>query len=223
VTDALGAAAGSPWALLLVLAVTAVDGVLPPVPSESVVIAVAALTGPGDGPRLAALWLLAACGAFAGDQVAYALGRHVVGPRRGRLRRFPRTTAAVARAERAVVDRDVVVLLVARFVPGGRVAVNMAAGTAGLGRRRFAVLTGLAAVLWSTYSVGLGLGAAQVVGADPVAAAVGGVLLGAVVGVVVDRGVKARRRLGVPSAAGAAAPDPAASARPPAPRRPAAA
>ena len=49
-------------------------------------------------------------------------------------------------------------------------------------------------------------------------------LIGArLVGVVVDRGAQARRRLGLPSAAGAAAPDPAASARPPAPRRPAAA
>lgn len=222
-TEAAEAMAGSPWALLLVLVVTTVDGVFPPVPSESAVIAVAALTGPGDGPRLATLWLLAACGAFCGDQLAYALGRRVVGPRRPVLARFPRVAAAVARAERGVVQRDVVVVLVARFVPGGRVAVNMAAGTAGLPRRRFVALTALAAVLWSTYSVGLGLAAARTTGADPLLAAAIGVALGAVLGLAIDRVVKRLSPVSAASAADGAGPRPGGCARHRALRPPAAA
>ncbi|WP_225752622.1 DedA family protein [Actinotalea sp. Marseille-Q4924] len=193
-TEAAEAAASSPWALLLVYAFTAVDGFFPPVPSESAVIAVAALAGPGDGARIALLWLLAAAGAYTGDQAAYSLGRRVLTSRRRRLAGRPRALHALERAERAVVDRDVAVVLVARFVPGGRVAVNMTAGAVGLPRGRFSALAGLAAVLWSAYSVGLGLGAARLLGADPLVAAALGVALGALVGVVVERVVRWRRR-----------------------------
>ena len=222
-TDAAEALAASPWALALVYAVTAVDGFFPPVPSESVVIAVAALAGADDGPRLALLWLVAALGAFTGDQAAYSLGRRLRAPRRPRpLLRRPRALELVGRAQRAVVDRDVVVVLVARFVPGGRVAVNMTAGAVGLPRRRFSALAGLAAVLWSAYSVGLGLGAARLLGADPLLAAAVGVLLGGAIGVVAERVVRYWRRVR-PSAEDAAVPFPAASNHHPEPRRPAAA
>jgi membrane protein DedA with SNARE-associated domain len=46
---------------------------------------------------------------------------------------------------------------VARFVPIGRVAVNLTAGATRYPRPRFMSLTVLSALLWASYSVGIGL------------------------------------------------------------------
>ncbi|WP_418608443.1 hypothetical protein [Georgenia sp. SUBG003] len=43
--------AGSPWILLAVTVLATIDGFFPPVPSESIVIAVAALSVSGDAPE----------------------------------------------------------------------------------------------------------------------------------------------------------------------------
>ena len=45
----------------------------------------------------------------------------------------------------------------ARFVPIGRVAVNLTAGATHFPRSRFVALTVLSAVLWAAYSVAIGL------------------------------------------------------------------
>ena len=53
--------------------------------------------------------------------------------------------------------RPASLILVARFVPIGRVAVNLTAGATHFPRSRFVGLTVLSAVLWAAYSVAIGL------------------------------------------------------------------
>ena len=53
--------------------------------------------------------------------------------------------------------RPASLILVARFVPIGRVAVNLTAGVTHYPRLRFVGLTVLSATLWAGYSVGIGL------------------------------------------------------------------
>jgi membrane protein DedA with SNARE-associated domain len=48
------------------------------------------------------------------------------------------------------------VILLARYVTIGRVAVNMTAGASALGFRRFAAIELVAGTAWALYSVGLG-------------------------------------------------------------------
>ena len=48
------------------------------------------------------------------------------------------------------------VILVARFVPGGRNAVSLAAGTLAMPWRVYAPWDALAAALWALYGTGLG-------------------------------------------------------------------
>jgi membrane protein DedA with SNARE-associated domain len=48
-------------------------------------------------------------------------------------------------------------ILVARFIPIGRVAVNLTAGVTHYPHLRFVGLTVLSATLWAGYSVGIGL------------------------------------------------------------------
>jgi membrane-associated protein len=189
-----GALAGSPWALAVLYAATAIDGFFPPVPSESVVIALAALPLPSGRPTTWLLVAVAALGAFTGDQVAYSIGRRAA-LRPLRNPRSERTQRAVAWAEASLANRGAAFLIGARFVPGGRVAANLAAGALQFSRRRFTAIAALAAVLWSTYAVLLGLGTAHLLAEHhPVVGVTVGVVGGLFVGAAVDRVLRRRTR-----------------------------
>jgi membrane protein DedA with SNARE-associated domain len=150
------AAAGQPWVPLAVFLLCTVDGFFPPVPSESVVVGLATVAASAGSPNAWTLLVAAAAGAFAGDNVAYAIGRGV-GLERWRWMRTVRMQAAFRWAGRELRKRAAVLVLVARFVPVGRVAVNFTAGATRFPRARFVALTALSAVLWAGYSVVIGL------------------------------------------------------------------
>ena len=156
INDFILAAAGQPWVLVLVFACCVIDGFFPPIPSESVVVGLAAVAATADVPNPALLIATAAAGAFLGDNIAYVLGRRV-GTRRWAWMRGPRTQAAFRWAGRELRKRPASLILVARFIPIGRVAVNLTAGATHYPRPRFISLTVLSALLWAGYSVGIGL------------------------------------------------------------------
>ncbi|MGN6441185.1 MAG: DedA family protein [Arthrobacter sp.] len=156
INDFILAAAGQPWVLVLVLACCIIDGFFPPVPSESVVVGLAAVAATADVPNPLFLALVAAAGAFAGDNIAYLLGRRV-GTTRWAWMRGPRMLAAFRWAGRELRKRPASLILVARFVPIGRVAVNLTAGVTHYPHLRFVGLTVLSASLWADYSVAIGL------------------------------------------------------------------
>lgn len=179
--------AGSPWLVLGIFLLSLVDGAFPPVPSESLIIASAVLIAGGDGPSL---WLLipaAAAGAFLGDNLAFTLGRRV--PLR-RLARTRRGTRALTRTTEMLRERGTPLILSARFIPGGRVAVNLSAGALGFPRARFVAISAVAAVSWSVYSTVLGLGAGEILHARPVLAVAVGVLGGVAIGFALDAVMK---------------------------------
>ncbi|MGO1510286.1 MAG: DedA family protein [Actinomycetales bacterium] len=178
--------AASPWVLLIVLAGCVVDGFFPAAPSEGVVIAAAALTAAGEGPHLDFLWPVAAVGAFVGDQIAYWIGTKIP------LHRIPvlssaRGQKAVAVARRTLGRRGAALLLAARFIPLGRVAVNMTSGAVSYPRTRFRLLTGIAAIVWATYSVALGFGAGAALAHQPLLGVAVGVVGGFLLGVLLER------------------------------------
>ncbi|MHA7263645.1 DedA family protein [Arthrobacter sp. TMN-37] len=179
-------AAAQPWVYLLVFACCTVDGFFPPFPSESVVVGLASLILTQGNPHPVLLALVAALGAFVGDNTAYAIGRGI-GPTRFRWMRRPRMRRSFAWASRELDKRAASLLLVGRFLPIGRVAVNLAAGTTGYPRRRFTALSAIAGGVWGAYSVAVGVVAGawfsgnQLLGvAVAIAVAVG-------IGIVVDR------------------------------------
>lgn len=180
------ALAGSGWVYLGVLAFSAIDGIFPPVPSESVVIGLAAISMVEGAPNLWLLALVAAVGAFIGDQVAYLIGSKV-DVHRLRLFRGQQGERALAWAEHALAHRGSSFILAARYIPIGRVAVNMSAGALGYPRRRFMGLSALACVTWAVYGVAIGVGAGAWLHDHPVVAVVVGVCVGAVVGLLIDR------------------------------------
>lgn len=187
------ALAASAWIYPALFGFATIDGFFPPVPSESVVITLAVSAHSTGDPNLVLVLLVAALGAWTGDQIAFAIGR-AVGTERLRILRTPRGRRAVAWAERALAHRGASFILAARYIPVGRVAVNMTAGAVGYPRRRFMAFSGVAAVTWAVYSVLIGLVAAQWLGHEPLLAMVVGIVLGVGSGFVIDRVLMIRAR-----------------------------
>ncbi len=148
-------------AYLLVLVLAALDVVIPVLPSESAVILGGVLAWQG---RLhpVPLILAAAAGAVAGDHLSYAIGRWT---QRGRPqpRRRGDNDRRLGKAERLQVwaarqldRRGPALLVVARFIPGGRTASTFMAGRTAYPLRRFTPATVAAALLWASFATLLG-------------------------------------------------------------------
>ncbi|KZE90611.1 DedA family protein [Microbacterium sp. TNHR37B] len=188
------AAAASPWLLLVLFAAAVIDGFFPPVPSETVLVAAAAVAvSTGSFPQLVLLCLVAAAGAMIGDNIAYTLGR-AMGTTRFRWMRRPKVAAVFARARQTLDERGAVLILGARYIPVGRVAVNMSAGAVRYPRRRFVPLSGVAAIGWAASSAAIGVLAASWLGDQPVLSAALAIVAALTVGLAVDRTVVLRRR-----------------------------
>jgi membrane-associated protein len=137
--------------LIAVLA-PALDAILPVVPSETAVITLGVVTAGSADPRIALLVACSAVGAFAGDNLCYLLG-HRFGP--WIERRFFRGEKGAERrawAERSLERYGMPLIVVCRFIPGGRTAVMLCCGIVGYQRRRFVVATAAAGVIWASYS-----------------------------------------------------------------------
>ncbi|MBG6217206.1 membrane protein DedA with SNARE-associated domain [Arthrobacter sp. CAN_A6] len=185
-SDLVVAAAEQPWVYLLVFVCCTVDGFFPPFPSESVVVGLASLIIAQGVPNPWILIAVAAGGAFAGDNIAYAIGRGI-GTRRFRWMRSPRSQRSFEWAGYEMEKRAASLLLVARFVPIGRVAVNLTAGATGYSRKRFVALTALAGVVWAAYSVGIGALAGAWFENNHLLGVVVAVTVAVVLGLLVDR------------------------------------
>lgn len=184
----------SPWLFLVLLAVTIIDGFFPPVPSETVLVAAAAVAASaGNVPALIGLGVVAAIGAAIGDNVAFAIGRKVGTTRFAWMRR-PRITAAFAHAEHALERRSAALILGARYIPVGRVAVDVSAGALGFDWRRFAPLSVVAGLSWSALSIAIGVFAGAWIKNQPLLSAAIGVVVALAIGIVIDRVSAARRR-----------------------------
>jgi len=216
VLGVLDAAVTSPWFYLAVFAAAAIDGFFPVVPGESMVITGGVYAAAGE-PELAPVIALAALGAFLGDHVSYLLGRGPggrllagTGPRApggaavrsagrsaGRVR--ARREAALAWARRTVDRRGGLILVVARYVPGGRTAVTVTMGAVRWPLRSFTPFAALAAVTWALYGGLLGFAGGAAFEHDPIRGVALGVGLAVTLTVVVEsvrcaRGRRARSR-----------------------------
>ncbi len=184
---------GSPWVYLVVLAFAAIDAFFPPLPSESIVVALAAIGASTGEPQLVVLALAAGAGAFLGDNVTFRVGRSI-GVERFSLDRRPRLARAVDRAERELDRRAAILILTARYIPVGRTAVNLTAGATGFPYRRFLPLSLLGASSWAAYSVLIGVLAGTWVKENPLLGAAVAVVVAAGVGFLVDQLLQRKHR-----------------------------
>jgi len=148
------AISGSSWSYGIVFAVSAIDAFFPIVPSEATVIAAGVLAGSGD-LSIGLVILAAAVGAICGDNVSYWIGR-IFGERiAGRLFAGDRRKH-LDRAHRLLEERGGYLIIIGRFIPGGRTAATFAAGSLDWPWRRFIFFDVIAGVIWASYAALLG-------------------------------------------------------------------
>lgn len=179
------ALAASPVVYLGMYLFATIDGFFPPIPSESLAIALAALSVSSGHPNLALIIFVAAAGAFTGDQIAYTIGKRL-NTRRIPFRAGPRTQKTLDWAKLALARRGASVILAARYIPVGRVAVNMTAGAEGYPRRRFVGLDAIVSLTWALYSAAIGIGAGEWFKGHPLGAIAVGLVGGLLIGLVLD-------------------------------------
>ena len=192
-----GAAAYGYWAVLLVVAG---DGIFPFLPGETAIVAAAVLAA--DGTLSLPLVILAgAAGAVLGDSCAFAVGRAGGGPIKRFVARFAGADRLEA-AERMVKRQGAALVVVGRFLPGIRIAINMSCGAGQMDYRRFLFFDVIGAVLWATQAALLGYFAGKAfAGQLWVAFVVAFAVTGIVGGFVM---IKERRRVRQENAAAAA-------------------
>jgi membrane protein DedA with SNARE-associated domain len=144
------------WAYPLLFAICVGDAVFPALPSETAAIVCGIQAARG---QLSLGWVLAlaALGAFVGDNSSYAGGRWLGRPVQQRVFSGEKARARLDWAKRFLEERGSYILIVARFIPGGRTATTFTAGLVKLPwLREFAPYIAAAAVLWASYAVLLG-------------------------------------------------------------------
>jgi membrane-associated protein len=147
---------GAWWSYPVIFLMSAIDAFFPLVPSETLVITGGVLASSGD-LSLPLVILSASLGAIVGDNISYGLGT-LLGERTiKRWFRSERSRRAFEWAEHQLETRGGYLIIVARFVPGGRTAVTFSSGYVHAMRwRRFIFWDVIAGVIWGSYAALLG-------------------------------------------------------------------
>ena len=154
--ELLESAITSPWVYLALFGIALLDGFFPIVPAETMVITAGVFAASTGEPQLVAVIVVAALGAFVGDHISYQIGRRAGVSLVRRLAPGSRRRAAFDWAAHALAERGGLLLVVARYIPGGRTAATLTAGAVGYPRRRFAFFDAIAAGSWGLYSALVG-------------------------------------------------------------------
>jgi membrane-associated protein len=157
-TDVLSIVASPLWAYAALWALLTIDAFVPVLPTQAIMITSGVLAAHGELSLLTAIGVGAA-GVLCGDLAWYAIGR-VAPPRPatpGRAGRWMArltdvaTIRAAARLTRGLRRPGPLVILLGRFVPGGRMASGFHAGRSRYSGRRFLAYELIAALGWASY------------------------------------------------------------------------
>jgi membrane-associated protein len=180
---------GSFWTYPFLVGIAALDVIFPLVPSETSVILAGVVAATGD-LLLFVVIACAAAGAILGDNVSYWIGRlagerivarFFAGERRKRI----------DWAEKQIEERGPYLIVVGRFIPGGRTAVTLAAGLLEMRWRRFIAFDVAAGLVWASYAALLGYVGGRTFEENPLR----GFIIAFVVALAITGGVEAYRWL----------------------------
>ncbi|MFI7134276.1 DedA family protein [Nonomuraea sp. NPDC050153] len=149
----------SPWLYAALFGLALLDGFFPIVPAETSVITAAVFAASGE-TNLALVIVVAALGAFAGDHISYLIGNKSA----GRLRE----KKAFVWARDALAERGGLVLVVARYIPGGRTATTLTMGAVRHPLSSFTFFDAIAASSWAVYSGLIGFFGGMAFENDPI-------------------------------------------------------
>jgi membrane-associated protein len=150
------AVSGSNWSYLIVFAIATIDAFFPIVPSEATAIAAGVVAGNG-GLSVELCILAASLGAILGDNISFAIGHFLGKPVERRFFSGEKAQRRLKWAQKTLHERGGMLIVVARFIPGGRTATTFTAGfVETYPWRRFLMFDAIAGAIWGSYCVLLG-------------------------------------------------------------------
>jgi membrane-associated protein len=176
---------------LIAVIIPALDAIFPVLPSETAIIALCVATAGSTDPRIALLVAAAAAGAFLGDNLSYLIGRRFGSAAERRFFSTLKGRAARAWAEKSLQQFGIQLIIVCRFIPGGRTAITLTCGLTGYPRRRFVAGTAAAAIIWALYAFFIGRLGGRAFEDRPWA----GFLLASGVAIIITALIEAARRI----------------------------
>lgn len=152
----LGSFSSSPWFYLVIFLIALGDSVIPIVPSETTVILGGIAAGQGNLSIVLVL-VLGAAGAYVGDTTAYLIGQRSGAFITRVFFRGEKGQARLLAAGEQIRQRGGLLLITARFIPGGRTALTFSCGLTGQPFWSwFTRWDLLAVIIWSSYAGLLG-------------------------------------------------------------------
>jgi membrane protein DedA with SNARE-associated domain len=143
------------WFLGIIFVIAYLDSIIPIVPSETMVIIGGVAAGAGS-QSLVAVIASGAVGAFLGDNTAYYIGDRLSDWIQRKAAEKPKWQHRLDWAHDQIQRRGGLLLITARFVPGGRTALTISSGVTRQSRRWFVGWITIAVVIWATYAALLG-------------------------------------------------------------------
>jgi len=195
-TQLVSSASG--WAYGIVFLLALLDAFFPVVPSETAVITAGVVAAAGE-LSLTVVVVAAALGALAGDNISYFIGRRFGDGIVARFFSGEKARRRIDWATEKLQERGTQLILVGRFIPGGRTAVTLSAGMLHFAWRRFLGADVMAALLGALYGSLLGFFGGRAFEHAPWKGLLLALALGLALGGVVEGGRWARRRLRRPA------------------------
>jgi membrane-associated protein len=127
------------------------DAIIPILPGETTLNTAAVLASQGE-LELVPVIIAGAVGAIAGDTAVYWIARASHGRLKTRLEQVLQNER-VQKGANFLESRGPIVIVLGRFVPGMRLAVNFTLGLLRMPYRRFLMWSSLGGTLWATYTV----------------------------------------------------------------------
>lgn len=141
---------GSPWVYLALFGMSLVDSLIPLFPSEAPLIMAGVYAGSTGSPNLVGVILAAGTGALIGDHLTFFIGRMLS----GRVDAVPadsRRGRAIAAARTMLDRRGGMALVIARFIPWGRIATTLVLGATRYPLRKFTGWDALGSLIWAIH------------------------------------------------------------------------
>jgi membrane-associated protein len=153
--DGLRDLSDSPTFFAIIFVIAVLDSVIPIVPSETMVIIGGVAAGLGD-LNILVVMVCGALGAFIGDNMSYLIGKKASTRIDNRYRRTAKGAKRLDWAHEQIEERGGLLLITARFVPGGRTVLTLTCGITHQHHRWFMKWTVAAAIIWASYASLLG-------------------------------------------------------------------
>ncbi|MER7798103.1 VTT domain-containing protein [Microbacterium sp. NPDC096154] len=177
--------AAHPWALAALAAVVFADAFLVVVPGEVAVTALGTVAATQGLPPLWSVILVGGLAAFTGDVCCYLVGR-LLHPRTWRILQRPGLQRGLDWAAGRLRTHMATAVFTARFIPFGRLAVNLSAGAASVPALRYLPIAGAAALAWAAFQALAGAAVASLVPGGTLPAVIISIAVALLVGWTID-------------------------------------